>query len=154
MAHESQKQPYDNVLKMIFEGQQAAMLPHLLGEDVVFLEELNIEVLNPPLRVDRAYKVLCRGKEHILHFEYETGANSRMDIRMLVYHAYFLHKYGLPVISVIIYPFETSMVESPLKEISGSEELLTFRFRVLALWKLEATEYINRQIISMYALLL
>ena len=115
MAEEHQKQPYDNVLKIVLEGQQAEVLPHFL-EGAVFLEELNIEVLNPPLRVDRVYKVQYRGQTHILHFEFESGANSKMDARLLVYHAYFLYKYEWPVISSIIYPLETTIVETPRRE--------------------------------------
>jgi hypothetical protein len=153
MANEHQKQPYDNVLKMVLEGQQAALLPQLLNEDVVFLEELNVEVMNPPLRVDRVYKAQYRGQPHVLHFEFESGPTSRMDVRLLVYHAYFLYKYGLPVISIIVYPFETTMVESPLRESSRHEELLTFHFRRLSLWGLDARKYVKDRVISMYALL-
>ena len=153
MAEEHQKQPYDNVLKMVLEGQQAALLPQLLGEEVIYLEELTIEVLTPPLRADRVYKVDYRAEAHILHLEFESGPNSRMDARLLAYHAYLFYKYDLPVLSVIVYPFETTMVESPLREMSRHEELLTFRFRTVPLWQRDARHYVHEHLVSIYALL-
>jgi chromatin segregation and condensation protein Rec8/ScpA/Scc1 (kleisin family) len=41
----------------------------------------------------------------------------------------------------------------PYKEESGSEELLVLHYRVLALWKLDAREYVKRRIIGMYTFL-
>jgi hypothetical protein len=85
--------------------------------------------------------------------EFESGADSDMAPRLLTYHAVIFQDHHLPVISLIVYLFRTSMAESPLQEISGQEELLTFHFRVLPLWKLEASKYVQRHAISMYVLL-
>jgi hypothetical protein len=129
-----QQQPYDNILKSLLEGQEAQILPHLLDEEVVYLDTLTIEVMRTLLRTDRVYKVLYRGREHILHLEFETDGKNFMDSRLLDYHAYLYHKYHLPVISVIVYPFETTMAQSPLQELSGDEVILFFHFRVFPLW--------------------
>jgi len=109
------------------------MLP-LLVPGVEYLEVLDVEVLRTPLRGDRVYRTKYRNQEHILHFELETGPDGKMPYRLLDYHSYFLRKYGLPVISVIVYPFRTSVIESPLREMSGREEVLTFHFHVVCLW--------------------
>src|SRR5712691_969568 len=93
-----QQQPYDNVLKLLLDKQEAAMLPHFLS-DAEYLEVVDLEVLRAPLRVDRVYKVTYRGKIHILHLEFEIGSNSKMASRLLIYNAYFLDKFELPVIS-------------------------------------------------------
>ena len=45
------------------------------------------------------------------------------------------------------------MADSPLREISGDEDILVFHFRVLPLWKLPAEQYINEHAVAMYALL-
>ncbi|HKF35746.1 MAG TPA: hypothetical protein VKB35_02500, partial [Ktedonobacteraceae bacterium] len=76
-----------------------------------------------------------------------------MAPRLLTYHAVIFQDHHLPVISLIVYLFHTSMAESPLREVSGQEELLTFRFRVLPLWKLDASQYVQRHVVSMYVLL-
>ena len=128
------------------------MLP-LLVPEIEYLEVLDIEVLRTPLRGDRVYRTRYRNQEHILHFELETGPDGKMPYRLLDYHSYFLRKYSLPVISVIVYPFHTSVVESPLREMSGHEEVLTFHFRVICLWKLDAERFVREHIVSMYALL-
>ncbi|SRR6266487_16592 len=148
-----QQQPYDNILKSLLEGQEAQILPYLLDEEVVYLDTLTIEVMRTLLRTDRVYKVLYRGREHILHLEFETDSKSFMDSRLLDYHAYFYHKYHLPVISIVVYPFETTMAQSPLQELSGEEVILFFRFRVFPLWRVSAQKYVQEHIVPMYVLL-
>ncbi len=57
------------------------------------------------------------------------------------------------MISLIIYPFRTKLPVSPLRETSRQNELLVFHFKVLALWELEAKQYLKEHIVSMYPLL-
>jgi predicted transposase YdaD len=110
MAKDHQKQSYDNLLKRLVENQPAAILPWLfpdLGIEIV--EELNVEVLLPPRRTDRVYRARLRkygGKMVILHVEFESTANTKMAKRLLIYHALLLEKHNLPVLSLIVYPFE------------------------------------------------
>jgi predicted transposase YdaD len=147
-----QQQPYDNVLKLLLENQEAVMLPYFL-EDAQFLKVLDLEVLKSPLRVDRVYEILYRGEPHILHLEFEVSGGKKMATRLLVYNSYFLDKYDLPVISIIVYPFETTMAESPLDVKSGNRDLITFHFRTMPLWKLNARDYLDAHAVSMYGLL-
>jgi hypothetical protein len=151
---ERQQQPYDTTLKALLREQAAEMIPYLV-EEAEFVDTLDSEVLKPqpPLRADRAYKILYRGEPHVFHFELETGANSRMAYRMLSYHALLLEEQRLPVISLVIYPFRTKLPVSPLRETSRQNELLVFHFKVLALWELEAKQYLKEHVVSMYPLL-
>jgi hypothetical protein len=111
---EHHKQPYDATLKALFREQIAEMLPYLLA-GAMLEEELNTDILkpHPPLRADKIFKILRYGQPHILHLELETGRNSKMAYRMLSYHALLLEQYEIPVISTIIFPFETGKIESP-----------------------------------------
>ena len=147
-----QLQPYDNLLKSLFEGQEKQMLPIFLP-GAEYLATLNVEVVRPPLRVDRVYRVKYKGKKGIAHIEFESGSNNDMADRLLEYHAYLRRKYKLPVISIIVYPFPTKMAESPLRETFDDEDLLIFRFRVFPLWQQHADQYINEHAVVMYALL-
>jgi len=147
-----QGQPYDSLLKLLIEGQEREILPQL-WPGVEYIETIDIEVLRSPLRVDRVYIVLYRKEKHVLHLEYETVSDGGIVYRLLEYHAYFLRKYKLPVLSIIVYPFQTTVVESPLLEKSGREILLDFRFRTLCLWKLSAEDFVRGHIFCMYALL-
>lgn len=154
MRNDAQNQTYDNILKRILEDHASEIIPCLLAEkDVEIIEALNVEVLIPPRRNDRVFKAWHKGQRHIVDFEIEVSSNARMDVRLLIYHALLLEKYELPVISVIIYPFKVAMVESPLVETSGDEELLRFHFRTLPLWKLDAQKYFDEQQVCMYSLL-
>ncbi len=144
--------PYDSTLKLLMEDRENEVIPQLLPE-AQYIETLNVEVLRDPLRVDRVYRVWYRRSMHILHLEFETDADGEMATRLLEYHTCFLRKYQLPVLSLIVYPFSTTVVESPLEEKSGRETILTFHFRTLCLWKLSAERYVRERIFCMYSLL-
>ncbi|HEY0753146.1 MAG TPA: hypothetical protein VGD98_04225 [Ktedonobacteraceae bacterium] len=144
--------PYDSTFKLLMDERGAEIIPEFLPE-ASYQETLNVEVSRDPLRVDRVYKVIYQQQEHILHLEFETDADSNMDRRLLEYHSYFFRVHNLPVISLIVYAFPTTVVESPLEEKSGDEILLTFNYRTLCLWKLDAERYLREQIYCLYSLL-
>lgn len=146
-------QPYDSSLKSLLEGQVVEVLSHLVPE-VEVDEELNDEVLKPPLRADRVYRGRYQGQICIVQIELETGADRGMAYRLLEYYGILLRKYrNKPVISVVIYPFRTSIPESPLRVFVGREEILAFHFRVIALWELSAKYFLDKGAVSIYALL-
>jgi predicted transposase YdaD len=146
------QQPYDNALKSLLEGQEAQILSQFLP-GAVYHETCDIEVIRPILRMDRVYKAWYKGALHILQVEFQTSADEDLAKRLLEYHAYLYAKYGIPVISIIVYPFHTTVAVSPLEEISAGEVILRFHFRVFPLWVLEAARYMEDHIIAMYALL-
>src|SRR5258708_19039279 len=45
------------------------------------------------------------------------------------------------------------MTKSPFRESSGEEDLMTFYYRVLPLWKLDAQQFIRDHVVCMYTLL-
>lgn len=86
--------------------------------------------------------------------ELQTDADGEMPIRMLKYHVGLYDKHRLPVISMVLYPFEASIPEPPFEEKTGDETLLTLRYHVVALWTLDAREYIRRRVVCMYVYVL
>lgn len=76
-----------------------------------------------------------------------------MANRLLIYHVIIWRDHRLPVISIILYPFRTTIAESPLQEMSGTEELLRFHFRVLPLYTRNAQQYVQNHAMAMYPLL-
>jgi hypothetical protein len=54
---------------------------------------------------------------------------------------------------MIIYPFRTTIAKSPLTVTSRGKELITFHFRQLELYALEAEQYMLEQAYCMYPLL-
>jgi hypothetical protein len=144
--------PYDSTLKLLLEDREKEVIPQFLP-GATYIDALNVDLPRDPLRVDRVYRVWYRGQIHILHLEFETNSDGDMDLRLLEYHAYFWRKYKLPVLSLIVYPFPTTVVKSPLEEKSGNEVLLTFKFGTLCLWQLSAERYMRERIFCMYSLL-
>jgi hypothetical protein len=138
----------------LVEKQAASVIPLLLGplaSEVV--EELNIEVLIPPRRTDRAYKTRSEDGLEVLDLEFETCASSKIDKRLLIYHAILLEKYDLPVTSLLIYPFEEPAVASPLVETKGSKEVLRFHYQTLYLPNLDARLFVEQGAVPLYGLL-
>jgi len=130
----------------------AEILPKLLPESE-YISEQNIEIDRTTLRADLVYNIHYRDKPHILNMELQTGEDKDMPIRMLKYHIGLYEKHRKPVISMVIYPFETGIPESPFQEESAEEILLTFHFRVLPLWKLDAQQFMRDHVVCMYTLL-
>jgi two-component sensor histidine kinase len=113
----------------------------------------DIEIDRTTLKADLVYNIQYRGQPHILNMELQTGSDNAMAIRMLQYHVGLHGKYSRPVISMVIYPFETSIPGSPYRETSGEEELLSFHYRILPLWKLDARQFVRDHVVCMYMLL-
>ena len=146
------RQPYDNALKALMEDHAVEVIPEFIPEAAVVIEQSN-EIKRENLRADLVYLIHYRNQLHVLDMELQTDRDSDMPARMLRYHVDLHLAYSLPIISVVLYLFETTIPTSPYKEESGDEEILIMHYRVIALWTLDAQEYVERGIISMYTLL-
>ena len=130
--------------------------PHVLPlflPGATYEETLDIEIIKPTMRADKVFSVLYRGKRYIFHIEFESSTDTYLASRLLIYNAVLYHDHHLPVISMIVYPFETKMAESPLVVSDGKKDILTFHFLMLALFKEKAERYVNEHLVSMYPLL-
>src|SRR5436309_2091661 len=103
--------------------------------------------------MDKVFKMMYHEKEHILHLEFETGYDKQLRPRLLVYNAGLYRDYHLPVISIVIYPFRVTMAVPPLRIKSGEDEILTFRFKILPLFELDAEDLVRQHHTAMYPLL-
>ncbi|HEY6543238.1 MAG TPA: hypothetical protein VIZ18_20005 [Ktedonobacteraceae bacterium] len=127
-------------------------MPNLLPGSQ-YVSEQNIETDRTTLKADLVYNIKYRGLPHILNMELQTDADEDMPIRMLKYHVGLLDKHRKPVISMVMYPFETKVPETPFKEMSGDGWLLQLNYKVLLLWKLEAQQFVQDHVVGMYTLL-
>jgi hypothetical protein len=175
LTDEAHQQPYDNVIKRLFERHALEILPYLLQEknlardedkqafklkdrsledDLHEGEELNIEALIPPRRNDRVYRIPYEEQMHVVGAEIETSPGGILPVRLLIYHSLQVEKYyGQPIISMILFPFKTAIPRSPLQTTNGDGASVTFHFRVLPLWRMDARRYFGQRIISMFAFL-
>ncbi|HTK11293.1 MAG TPA: hypothetical protein VL485_29245 [Ktedonobacteraceae bacterium] len=145
-------QPYDNSIKAILKEDAADIVPQLLP-GAIFVDVLDIEVLRSALRVDRVYQIYYRDRPHILHLEFQADGDEEMAQRLLFYHAGLWRDYKQPVISMVIYLFKAPTPTSPLQELSGNKEIITFHYHILELWTLDARAYVQQHRLSMYTLL-
>jgi hypothetical protein len=150
--NESQQQPYDRALKSLMEDHAAEMVPELVP-GARFIEEKNNELTRLNLRADIVYLIEYNGQLRILNMELQTDAEKNMAFRMLVYNLELYDKYQLPVISVVLYPFETSIPEPVFQTEGSSKTRLRFDHDVLCLWTIEAEPFLRRRIVCMYTLL-
>ncbi len=148
----AQSQPYDTILKSLFEGQEQQIISYFLA-GAEYVETLDIEVLRTTLRVDRVYRIWRGGILYVLDVEFQASGEKDDAARLLDYHSYFHRKYDCPVISIIVYPFSTSVAVSPHRELHGDEEALVFHFHVIKLWEWSADYYMRTHAVPLYALL-
>jgi hypothetical protein len=156
VSNDAQKQVYDNVLKRLIEGQFAQILPLLFSTlGLTVLQELTIEALLPPRRMDRVYLIRTLVGEAILHLEIEMSPRGRefTGRRILVYHSLLLEKWNLPVITIVLYPFDVPAGKPELVEKYGDEEILRFSYRELSLKTLDAPTFVQARPIPLYGLL-
>ena len=148
----SPHQPYDSSMKALLKEDTADILARLLL-GATLIESLDTERLPPTKRVDGVHRIRYRNQPHIFHLEFQAGPDEAMAYLMNAYHGELLLEYRQPVISMIVYLFEGAIAESPLKETSGEEEILTFHFRVLPLWTMDGRQIVQENAMSMYTLL-
>ncbi|MBV9231811.1 MAG: hypothetical protein JOZ18_21055 [Chloroflexi bacterium] len=146
------QQPYDSSVKAIFQEDTASILPHIL-EGAEFIDVLDIEVMRPPMRADRAYRIKYDDNLRILILEFQAGEDDDIAYRLLIYRAILWRDYKLPVISMIVYLFRAKMPESPLTDSSENDLPLTFHFLVIGLLTLDARQFVQKHAISIYPLL-
>jgi hypothetical protein len=161
VANDAQKQVYDNLLKRLIEGQFEEVIPLLFADlHPIKIEELTIEVLLPPRRMDKVYLITTSTSKVILHLEIEVAPKGRGSTsrRMLVYHSLLLEKYNendenIPILTYVLYPFGMPKGEPGVLEEFESEELLRFRHREVSLRTLDAHLFTQAHAVSLYGLL-
>lgn len=160
-SSDAQKQVYDNVFKRLIEGQFEEIVPLLFSQlNPVMLKELTIEALLPPRRMDRVYLVVTPHGKAILHIEIEMSPRGRNQLsrRILVYHSLLLEKYNggreeIPVITLVLYPFDVPGGEPELVEMYEDELILHFHYREMSLRALDASTFMQSRPIPLYGLL-
>jgi hypothetical protein len=147
-----QPQRYDTSFKDWISQQAQDILP-LLVPGVKYEQTLTVEVSRSMMRADKVFKVQYHGKEYILHVEFETGEDGQLPSRLLVYNAALYHEHQLPVMTMVIYPFDVKMAVSPLVIPNGEQDILIFHFETLPLFTMNAQTYVEQHRACMYPLL-
>ena len=145
-------QVYDSAFKEWISQQAPAIVPLLLP-GATYEQTLTIELIRPTMRMDNVFKMVYHEQEHILHLEFQTGFDKQLVARLLVYNAGLYYDHHLPVITIAVYPFKVTIAVPPLSIKSGKDEILTFRFKILPLFELDAENFVREHHTAMYPLL-
>jgi hypothetical protein len=142
----------DRTLKSLFGDEADQIVPRLLPGSQL-LGERNIEIDRSTLKADLVYNMFYRGEPHLLNLELQISADSDMPKRMVRYHCELHTQSGLPVISMILYPFETTVPVPPYIEKSGDRTVMMVDYQVLTVWKWDAREFVRDHVACLYPLL-
>jgi len=145
-------QRYDTTFKEWIEWQVSDILPVLLP-GATYQQTLTIELIKPTLRADKVFKMLYNGEDRIFNPEFETGSDNKMASRLHVYNAILYYDYQIPVISMIIYPFRTTVAQPPLLVPKGDGGIIHFDYHILELYRQDAEQYVRNHIRCMYPML-
>jgi hypothetical protein len=105
------------------------------------------------MRADKVFKVIYNGEDAILEIEFESGTDSDLPSRLLIYNAVLYQEHKLPVITMVVYPFRVTLAESPLQVAIGATKIFTFHFHMLPLFQLDAEQFVRDHVVCMYPLL-
>jgi predicted transposase YdaD len=133
--------PFDATLKEL-----------VTGHPVDWLTQLGVPVTAPPevLNVDlstvsAAADALIRVGETVVHIDVESGPDDFRPRRMLLYNVLAHHHTGLPVHSVVVLlrPNAGNVHEDGLDYAPLPGGSVSFRYRVVRAWELDAEEVLN-----------
>ena len=116
-------------------------------------EERNIEINRSMLKADLVHRIYYMRLLAILNLELQTKDDPGLLLRMLQYHLALYEKHKLPVISVILYLFQTAVKLPPYQLMCLDETLVSFHYKVICLWELDAQPVVKNHILSLYTLL-
>ncbi|TMD69132.1 MAG: hypothetical protein E6I91_02890 [Chloroflexi bacterium] len=143
---------YDTTFKDWIRKEARDVLP-LFIPGATYEETLDVEIVRPTMRADKVFKGKYQGEDSIFNVEFESGSDTYILSRLLTYNAVLYKDHHLPVISMIVYPFRTTVAQTPLVINSGKKNIITFHFERLPLFLEEAEHYVREHITFMYPLL-
>jgi predicted transposase YdaD len=139
--------PFDAAMKRLLENHPLDYL-RFLGLPAETVELLDADVSSVSAAVDRVFRILTP-VPYLVHIEFETGHKGHeMPGRLLRYNVLLSDKYELPVVSVLILLKRSADNRTALTGILEQEApqgsiYLTFRYRVVRVWELDAEALLN-----------
>ena len=97
-----------------------------------------MELSLPTQWVDLVQKVRIRGKEYILHVEFQLHHQKELPRRLFVYSALLTEQFKLPVLTVVLYLERRKRKLPEAYQVRiGDQVIHQFTYRVIRLWELE-----------------
>jgi predicted transposase YdaD len=136
---------YDDSIKKLIDANPQDFVSLVFGNGH-FVLALPHELKLLHLYADALFKVMLDGEPVLLHIEFQSGYDPRMQERLLEYNTLASREYSyLPVYSCVIHlKKDSSIAVSPfIRELPTGEEVVRFHYKSIELWKKEAVELLH-----------
>ena len=136
---------YDDSIKKLIDANPQDFVSLVFGNGH-FVLALPHELKLLHLYADALFKVMLDGEPVLLHIEFQSGYDPRMQERLLEYNTLASRGYGyLPVYSCVIHLKKDSSIPlSPFtRKLPTGEEVLRFHYKSIELWKKDAIELLH-----------
>jgi len=147
----------DRTLKILADKFAQDYVNWILSRSFILVEKLCTDIPTITRYADLVYRVRDKeGKQYIFNLEFQAQkSKDPMNLRMLGYNVRLLEKHKIPVYSTVIYLVEEAYEEDQgyFKSVFLGEEVLNFRYKVIKLWELSASEFLKNKIMGLYPLL-
>ena len=136
--------PWDDMMKELVESHPQQFTSWVL-EGAQFKQVLKPE-LQQRLYADSLLEVSYRGKDALLHFEFQSSNDARMGERLHLYNTLASHAHDyLPVYSYVIYLRRDGNTEQPplVQIFPDDREIVRFHYGRIELWNITAEELLS-----------
>jgi len=147
--------PWDDTMKRLIRENPLHFVNFFLKR-ALFKDFLSVELKNRTLEADTVLKVILEdGKEMLLHIEFQSTDDAKMEQRMLEYNVLATREHKKHVYSCVIYlREENDIAESPLVWAApDGYEILRFYFVVVKLWELLSEDIIEMGLVGLLPLI-
>ena len=158
MTNNPDHQPYDSTLKGLLEEDAAEIFPYLVPDarlDGTPQEaECNVELnLTTLLKTDKIYRAFYKGISIRFHTELQVKPDRAFCRRILAYNGFLHYQFEVPVLSLVVFPFEYGSEGLFYEEKCADEVFASIHPKVICLRNLDSAKIMREQQLSLYALL-
>lgn len=146
--------PYDDNVKKLIDANPQDFVTLALGGGH-FEKVLPHKLQSVHIFADALLKITLEGKPSLLHIEFQSSNDSRMQERLLEYNilASREHDY-LPVCSCVIFLRKGGTIpKSPfIRKLPTGEEMVRFHYRSIELWRIPSQELLRNGLVGLLPL--
>jgi len=147
--------PYDDSLKKLISANPQDFISLVL-DGGNFEEILDHELKSVHIYADALLKAVQNGKPMLVHIEFQSGNDPKMQERLLEYNTLASREHDyLPVCSCVIYlKRDGDIPQSPfIRELPDGREVIRFHYRSIELYTIAADELLDTGLVGLLPLL-
>ena len=147
--------PYDDSLKKLISANPQDFISLVLDAGN-FEETLDHELKSVHIYADALLKAIQNGQPMLVHIEFQSGNDPKMQERLLEYNTLASREYDyLPVCSCVIYlKRDGDIPQSPfIRELPNGREVVRFHYRSIELYNVSSDELQDTGLVGLLPLL-